>query len=414
MTLRAAHALPAIAALAAACASSGPTPSRPGPSTTRPVTPGPVTPGPVTPPPIEFALSPVSFADIPGWATTDHAPALAAFQRQCASWRQRSPEASVSGGRYGGVVREWLPACDAAVTIQPGQERWFFETYFSPASVSGPGEAKLTAYFEPIVPASRTLAPGFTEPFLSRPADMVTVDLGAFAEAHDNETLRGAPRSLTGRVNGARVEPYPKRESIAPAPDQVIAWAHPADVYSIQVQGSGRLRFPDGTEARAAFAAQNGYRWNSALGALRTAGHLASVTWDSFRAWLDSNPQAAKSTLDADPSYVFFQEEPVLDYSAGPRGAANVPLTPAGSMAIDPAFHPYGAVIFVDGTHGQNNTFRRLMVAQDTGGAIQGPVRGDVFWGAGEPALALAGGMQQPGRYWLLLPATVAERLTPQ
>ncbi len=416
MTLRAAHALPAIAALLFAACASSTTPARPrppGPVTPGPVTPGVIPPGPVIPPPIPFELRAASFGDMPGWDQIDHAPALAAFKRQCASWRNRSPGAPLSQGQYGGVVRDWLPACDAATTIQPGQERWFFESYFTPSMVSGPGDAKLTAYFEPVIPASRAQAPGFTEPLLSRPADMVTVDLGAFAEAHDNETLRGAPRSLTGRMNGDRVEPYPRRESIAPAPGQVIAWAHPADVYNIQVQGSGRLRFQDGTEARAAFAAQNGYRWNSALGALRSAGQLAVATWDTFRTWLDTNPQAAKSALNADPSYVFFQEEPVTDYAAGPRGAANIPLTPAGSMAVDPAFHPYGAVIFVDGTHGQNTSFRRLVVAQDTGGAIRrGPLRGDVFIGTGDEARAYAEQMNAPARWWTLLPRQFSQQIS--
>ena len=325
----------------AACASSRPAPvvaggTRPGPVVTRP----PITPGPMTPAPADFTMTPVAFDSVPGWARADMAPALQAFKRQCDSWRLRAPDAPLSGGRYGGRVGDWFNACNASLTIQPGQERWFFEGYFDPQYVLGPGEARLTSYFEPVIQASREWSPQFTEPLLKRPSDMITVDLGAFAEAYDNEALRGAPRSLNGRINGDRIVPYPKREAITPYLGQIIGYAHPADVYNLQVQGSGRLQFADGTQARAQFSAQNGYKWNSALGALRNSGRLQSPTWTNFRTWLDTNPAEQKSALNADPSYVFFQEETITDFAAGPKGAANVPLTPLGSIAVDPAYHP--------------------------------------------------------------------------
>jgi membrane-bound lytic murein transglycosylase A len=388
--------LAAFAALGA-CASNPTTSPRPGIAR-----PGPAKP--VTPPPAPFALTAASFADIPGWAQADMAPALLAFRRQCASWRRRAPTAMTSGGKYGGPVGDWFPACDAAETIQPGQERWFFESYFQPSLVSGAGEQRLTSYFEPVIEARRALEPGYTEPLLRRPNDMLTVDLGAFADAYDSDALRGAPRSLTGKLVGDRIEPYPKRGAITAAPDQIIAWANPADVYNLQVQGSGRMRFPDGSEARAQFAAQNGYKWNSALGALRSAGRLATATWAGFRQYLDANPSETTPTLNADPSYVFFQEETISDFTAGPKGAAGVPLTAMGSLAVDPAYHPYGAVIFVDGVY-DGYAFQRLMVAQDTGGAIRrGPQRGDVFAGSGPEAGAFAEKMNGPARWWTLLP----------
>jgi len=396
-------------ALAVTACASSPSPApirRPG-VVTRPTQP-PVQP-PTQPPVTDFTLTPVRFSDIPGWAQTDAAPALTAFKRQCAAWKLRTPDAALSGGRYGGPVGNWFNACDAAETIQPGQERWFFENYFDPAMVSGGGEQKITSYFEPIIQASRTWSPPFTEPLLSRPSDMVTVDLGAFAEAFDSDALRGAPRTLNGKQNGNRIEPYPKREQITPYQGQIIGYAHPADVYNLQVQGSGRLHFVDGTESRAQFSAQNGYKWNSALGALRNSGRLTTPTWSGFRQWLDSNPGEQKQALNADPSYVFFQEEAVTDYTAGPKGAAGVPLTPMGSIAVDPAFHPYGAVVFVDGTY-DGYAFQRLLVAQDTGGAIRrGPQRGDVFAGVGPEAGAYAEKMNTPARWWTLLPKQLSQ-----
>lgn len=359
------------------------------------------------PPEAPFALTPTRFEALPGWAGADLAPALLAFRRSCDGRRARAGDAALpGGGRYGGVVADWAPACAAAQSVAAGGERAFFETHFAPHAVAGPGEARLTAYYEPIIEARRAPEGVFTAPLLTRPADMVSVDLAAFAEAYDNETLRGAPRALTGQLAGNQVRPYPRRGDIAPAPGQAFAYAHPVDVYNLQIQGSGRIAFPDGVQARAAFAAQNGFRWRSALGALRDAGELeAPLTWARFRAWSDARgPQATQAALNADPSFVFFQEEPIGDPSAGARGAANVPLTPLGSIAVDPAYHPYGAIVFVDGVY-EDRPFRRLLVAQDTGGAIRrGPLRGDVFFGAGAEAGQGAERMNAPARWWTLLP----------
>ncbi len=356
-----------------------------------------------------FALQPARFADIPEWQSVDLAPALLAFRRSCEGRRARAADAALpGGGRYGGTVGDWAPACAAAQSVAPGGERAFFEANFTPHVVRGEGEARLTAYYEPIIQARRTPDATFSAPLLRRPSDMVSIDLAAFAEAYDNETLRGAPRALTGQLVGTNVRPYPQRGAINPAPEQAFAWAHPVDVYNLQIQGSGRIAFPDGTNARAAYAAQNGYRWRSALGALRDSGELPSASWASFRAWSDQRgAEATRQALSADPSYVFFQEETIDDPSAGPRGAAGVPLTALGSIAVDPAFHPYGAIVFVDGQY-DGQPFRRLLVAQDTGGAIRrGPMRGDVFFGSGPEAGQQAERMNAPARWWTLLPRGV-------
>ncbi len=361
---------------------------------------------PERPAEVDFALQPAAFADLPGWRDADLAPALTAFRRSCEGRRLRDPGAALpGGGRYGGTVADWAAACAAATSVAPGGERAFFEAHFIPHQVRSSGEARLTAYYEPIVEARRVPEGMFSEPLLRRPSDMVTVDVAAFAEAYDSDALRGAPRRLTGQINGTEVRPYPQRGEIAPYQGQAFAYAHPVDVYNLQIQGSGRIAFPDGTQARAAYAAQNGYRWRSALGALRDSGELENASWASFKAWSDARGlEATRRALSADPSYVFFQEEPIEDPNAGPRGAAGVSLTPMGSIAVDPAYHPYGAVVFVDGTYG-GAPFRRLLVAQDTGGAIRrGPLRGDVFWGAGPEAGRAAERMNAPARWWTLTP----------
>ena len=378
-----------------ACASTG---ERQGPGPTETT----------TEPAVEFALQPARFDDIPDWTRVDLAPALLAFRRACDGRRQRDPNAGLpGGGRYGGTVADWQPACSAAQSVAPGGERAFFEANFIPNFVRGTGQARLTGYYEPIIEARRAPDSVYSAPLVRRPGDMVTVDVAAFAEAYDDEPLRGARRSLTGQLVGTQVRPYPKREEINPSSDQAFAWAHPVDVYNLQIQGSGRIAFPDGTQSRAAFAAQNGYRWNSALAALRNSGQLeGGATWSNFRTWSDRNGAAAtQAALNADPSYVFFQEERIDDPAAGPRGAAGVPLTPMGSIAVDPAFHPYGALVFVDGDY-DGQPFRHLLVAQDTGGAIRrGPLRGDVFFGSGSEAGRAAERMNsQSPRWWTLTP----------
>lgn len=385
-----------VAGFALAACATAPERERPG----EPETPG-----------VPFALTPARFSELPSWADADLAPALLAFRRACDGRARRDPGASLlGGGRYGGTVADWAPACAAAAGVAPGGERAFFEAHFTPHVVRGEGEARLTAYYEPIIEARRTPDAYFSAPLLLRPSDMVTVDIAAFAEAYDNEALRGAPRRLTGRIEGTTIIPYPRRAEITPYAGQAFAYAHPIDVYNLQIQGSGRLAFPDGTQIRAAFAAQNGYRWRSALGALRDSGRLqGGATWANFRAWADANGRdATREALNADPSYVFFQEEAIEDPGAGPRGAAGVPLTPLGSIAVDPAYHPYGAVVFVDGAY-DGAPFRRLFVAQDTGGAIRrGPLRGDVFFGSGAEAGRAAEQMNAPARWWTLLPRGMA------
>lgn len=364
---------------------------------------------PVTPiaPQAEFALEPARFEDLPGWSASDLAPALVSFRRSCAGRSQRASDQPLpGGGRYGGATGDWAPACAAADSVAVGGERTFFEAHFAPFAVRGPGEARLTAYYEPMIEARRVAEGAFTEPLLRRPNDMVSVDVAAFAEAYDDATLRGAPRRLTGQLIGDQVRPYPRRGELNPQAAQTFAYAHPVDVYNLQVQGSGRLAFPDGSSVRAAYAAQNGYRWNSALGALRNSGQLQGpATWANFKSWSDARGgEATRAALAADPSYVFFSEEPIEDPSAGPRGAAGVPLTPLGSIAIDPAYHPYGAVVYVDGVF-NGAPFQRLLSAQDTGGAIRrGPLRGDVFFGAGREAGAAAEAMNAPAHWWTLLP----------
>ena len=420
----------AVAALATACATT--------PKPTAPTAPAkPSAEAPV------FTLQPVTFAALPGWASGDHAPALTAFRQSCAAQARRPTDQPL--GRfapYGGKVADWAPVCAAASAVAPGDARSFFERWFIPNAVVARADqmSRLTGYYEPVIQARRTPQPGFTEPFLPRPADLVSIDLAAFDEQQNlataitEDVIKGiandVPDALEptiqsklderltrrfrtpvwGRLAGGRVEPYPPRAALNVTTQPALAYAHPSDVYDVQVQGSARVQFEDGAQMRMAYNSQNGWRWNSIYGQLRTRGDIAAANKRTVRAWMDGqSPEAVRAALDLDPSYVFFASEPIGDVTLGPKGAQGMPLTPLGSVAVDPQAHPYGALLFADATMADGAPFQRLLVAQDTGGAIRrGPLRGDVFFGTGDAAGAAAEKMNAAVRFWTLLPNPAA------
>lgn len=400
--IRNALTLTSVLALLAACASgperrepsTGGETARPDTSGSRPpqTTPPKTTPpaGSTAQPPAEptMALQHAAFSDLPGWDRAAGAEGLAAFRRHCAVWERRGDYKAV----YAGVAVDWRAACTAAATTAPEDARAFWEANFNPwRIVSTGGEAKLTSYYAPRLEARRAPEPGFTEPLRTRPSDMLTVDLDAFEQRLGASWAAAAPSSVVGRLEGSRIVPYLDRAGISARDRTGFSYLHPADAYNLQVQGSARLRYPDGAETCVGFAAQNGYRWRSALGALNTAGKLTpnpNGLWAAMRDYFDRNPGEVTAALNADPSYVFFQEDASLD--ACPRGSSGVIVTDRGSLAIDPKYHAYGTPLFVSAP-AAGELFPRVVVAQDTGGAIRrGPLRGDFFAGIGAEAGAVA------------------------
>ena len=399
-----------------------------------------------------FVLRPASFADLPGWAGGDHTPALIAFRQSCTALTRR-PDDQAFGrfAPYGGKVSDWRGVCAeaASVAVSPDAAKAFFERAFVPQFVEARPDqmSKLTGYYEPIVQARRSFQPGFSEPFLPRPTDLVSIDMAAFDEEQklsdaiaedvtkglsndvpqelrpaiqatlDDRLTRRFRTPVWGQISadGRSVKPFPRRSDIKVQNRAALAYAHPADVYDTQVQGSARVQFEDGAQMRMAYDSQNGWRWNSIFGQLRARGDIQVANKRGVKTWMDTQtPEAVRAAMDLDPSYVFFRLEPIGDPSLGPKGAQGVPLTPLGSMAVDPVAHPYGGLIYVDGAGpnaaGAQAPFQRLMAAQDTGGAIRrGPLRGDVFFGTGDGALALAEKMNAPARFWTLLPRALAE-----
>lgn len=388
--------------------------------------------GPVAPTGPIFQLRPVTFAQLPGWAESDPAPALAAFKRSCSAQTRREDTAALGrSAAYGGTVADWRAPCAAAQSATDA--RAFFEANFTPQEVVPRSDQlnKVTGYYEPVIQARRTPSPGFEEPFIQRPADLVQIDLAQFDEAADisqqitDDVMKGiAPiladdveartsqalserlqrrfkTGIWGRLTADRkVVPVPKRGEIDLA-SGVLGYARACDVYDVQVQGSARVQFEDGAQMRMAYAAQNGWKWNSLYPQFRDRG-AAAANKQAVCDYLGAQtPEARRAAMNLDPSYVFFQLEPIRDPTGGPNGAQGVPLTGLGSIAVDPSVHPYGALLFVSAENG----LRRLLVAQDTGGAIRrGPVRGDVFFGTGDEAGAAASQQNAPAKFYTLLP----------
>jgi membrane-bound lytic murein transglycosylase A len=352
-------------------------------------------------------LTHARFSDLQGWNTADPRAALAAFVRSCSVMTAAPPQTPV--GAYAGTVADWRPACDAAAKADANAARDFFEQYFAPMAVGG--DALFTGYYEPELHASLARHGRYQTPVLSLPDDLVTVDLGRFGDKFKGE-------HITGRVESRRFVPYPTREAIDEEPPRtakILFYADdPVAVFFLHIQGSGRVTFDDGTTQRVAYAGQNG-RPYTAIGRTLIAQHQLTrerTSLQTIRAWLLAHPDRARAVMESDASYVFFKLVPVGDAALGAVGSEGVALTPEASIAVDAKAHPLGAPFFVTTTMPDGRTkLDRVLVAQDTGGAIAGPARADIFFGYGARAEALAGEMKQTGRLYVLLPKPVAERI---
>jgi membrane-bound lytic murein transglycosylase A len=299
-------------------------------------------------------------------------------------------------------------ACDAAAAIPALDEtaaRRFFEAEFEPFAVSasdGRHEGLVTGYYEPVLAGSRTRNEADRYPVYGRPDDLVTVDL-----ASQYPELRRF--RLRGRIEGRRLVPYWSRAEIdggdAGFSAPVIAWvADPVELFFLQIQGSGQIRLASGERLRVGYADQNGYPYRSLGRALIDQGELQpeQASMQGIKAWAFAHPDRLQQALNANPSYVFFRERAA---EGDPVGTLGAPLSAGYALAVDARFLPLGAPVYLATTFPLSATpLERLVMAQDTGGAIRGPLRADFYWGSGEEAGALAGRMRQPGRLWLLWP----------
>lgn len=382
---------------------------------------------PAAPPPEpELVLDAAAFGDLPGWEEDDLAEALPALLASCRVLARRPLDEPVGPDALAGTAGDWREPCADASRLRGAGTpavRAFLEASFRPWAVSNRGEREglFTGYYEPSLRGSRRRHGPFQTPLHSRPPELVEVELGEF-----REDLVG--RRIAGVVEGGRLLPFHDRDAIDRGAlggrELEIVWVDdPVDAFFLQVQGSGRVVLPDGTELRLGYSAQNGHPYTAIGRELVDRGEmtLEEVSLQTIRAWLATHPEEAAEVMAVNASYVFFRR---LE-GPGPLGSLGVALTPGRSLAVDRTFLPLGAPLWLDaeaplvpdevpdqvpeGAEAPVGAapLRRLMVAQDTGGAIRGPVRGDVFWGPGDRAEVLAGHMKHPGRLWLLLPRTV-------
>jgi membrane-bound lytic murein transglycosylase A len=362
-----------------------------------------------------LVLEPAGFADLPGWREDEVEKAVPALLRSCERIVALEDGSAIDDEPFAGTARDWKTACAAAAALPPGNRaaaRTFFETHFRPwAGRNNRNPLGLfTGYYEPLLHGSRRKSERYNVPLYARPPELVMVDLGRF-----RKELQG--QRIAGKVADGALLPFPDRREIEEGAIEgrklEIVWVDdPVAAFFLHIQGSGRVRLAEGGELRLGYAAQNGHPYTAIGKDLIARGALTAenVSLQTIRDWLKAHPDEAADVMRKNTSYVFFQ---VLE-GEGPLGAEGIPLTPGRSLAVDRSYLPLGVPIWLAGgmpspKEGEpDRKLRRLLVAQDTGGAIRGPVRGDVFWGFGEEAEAVAGRMKHRGKIWLLLPKTVA------
>ncbi|GEP08291.1 murein transglycosylase A [Methylobacterium gnaphalii] len=366
--------------------------------------------------PIRFAdavLEPVPLSSLAGFATDDHAAALDAFRLTCAA-----PLAALGQpAAVRGSTTDLAAACDAARNVPRENARSFFESAFTAYRVTRPtrvieSERRagfLTGYFEPELAASLVPGPDFTAAALARPDDLVAIEPGQTPPGLD-PALRFARRTPTG------FEPYPDRAAIEDGAlgdrARPMLWLRdPVDLFVLQVQGSGRVRLPDGRSLRLRYDGKNGRPYSSVVKTIVTEGHLPleGLTLARWAGWLRAHPAEARRLMRTNAAYVFFKLEEATDVALGPPGGAGVPLTPGRSLAVDATLWRYGLPFWLDGQLSPDASQRgRLVVAQDTGSAIVGPARGDLYLGTGDAAGAAAGNLRHAISFVVLLPKPAA------
>ena len=350
-------------------------------------------PTPTAEPPIIEIFEQAKWYDtLAHWQSADVQPALTSFKRSCASFSKADPLAPLNPnlpeyGRYD----DWQPACDEALFVGTGSyaARKFFEDEFEPTFIStAEGETGLlTGYYEPEISVRKIPDTIYSEAILAKPKDNATLKLA--------------------------------RADITPFSSRVIAYGKPIDVFFMQVQGSGRLKFNDGTSIRAAYAGNNGFTYKSIGKILVDRGEmtLEQASKQSISDWMErSGPEKTRALMNENPRYIFFAEQAIAA-GEGPRGGMRVPLTDFGSIAVDQRYHPYGSLVWLETTLPQYGGDYRgretglLVSVQDTGNAIRGPLRGDLFFGSGDEAGNKAGVMKHPVKWTILVPKALAAKL---
>lgn len=385
----------AIALTLAACTTSAPESSRVAPPTAPIISVPPTGKAPEV-------LKSASYAVLPGWDKDDLREAWPALLASCDVLIKKA---------------DWREACLVAREVDASKldaVRLFFETFFEPHQVVNPDggdNGLVTGYYEPLLRGARQRGGAYQTPLFRAPEDLLTIDLASVYPELKNMRLRG-------RLVGNKIVPYSSRTEITQpnglAGKELLWVDDPIEAFFLQVQGSGRVQLAESKEVvRVAYADQNGFPYKSIGRYLIDKGELKpeQASMQGIKTWVAANPARQQELLNFNPSYVFFKEEKLLDPKVGPKGAFGVPLSAQRSIAIDAQYLPLGAPVFLATTQPNSDLpLQRLMLAQDTGGAIRGAVRADFFWGFGAEASDKAGKMKQRGLMWVLLPKQIPAR----
>ena len=358
-----------------------------------------------------YRLKKTTFGSLTGWKSDNHADAFTAFRRSC-----EHKAGTTHKKRYHGLAAICRDVLRGPSKLTRVDARRFFEQRFDPYLIIAGGSSKglFTGYYEPEYDGALEKSPDYGVPILSAPDNLIDLP--------GKKRPKGFPRHLTSALKMKKgLKPVPTRKQIEngalKALVQPIAWlADPVDAFFLHIQGSGRVRLPDGNTIRLAFAGRNGHPYSSIGRRLQKTGILKKnqLSMQSVQGWLRRNPVKARKVLHSNKSYIFFRQI-YLDKTLGPVGGQGVPLTAGRSLAIDRRFHRYGLPVWVDtrvpDEKGRKfEKFRRVMIAQDTGSAIKGPIRGDIFFGTGKQAGAVAGRVKERGRMHVLLPKPLGKR----
>ena len=361
---------------------------------------------------------PVTFNQLPGWKSADLKKSLMTFQTSCGAFVKQNPEQVVGTDHIDLRVKDWQPACKAALNINPVTEKsakLFFQEWFAPVEffdkATGPG--LFTGYYVPAIKGSYTKSKEFSVPLYETPDDLISADLGTFFNDLKN-------RKLIGRLVNKKIVPYYTREQINNGAlkdkAKVLAWINsPIDRLFLEIQGSGVIELENGESISVGYDAQNGMPYTAIAGVLIRKGVMTkhNASMQGIKNYLNKNPKELHEVINQNKSFVFFRK-----MSQGVAlGSQGVSLTPGYSLAIDRDWIPMGTPLWLNTTRpdgaqpDKSKPMQRLMIAQDTGGAIRGKIRGDVFWGGGDRATLIAGHMKNSGHYWLLLPRHTISRL---
>jgi len=368
--------------------------------------------------PAKLTFREVDFKYLPGWEQAQLTKSLVTFQTSCKAFVKQDPELVVGTQHIDLQAKDWQPACQAALLLDKPDEktaRLFFQTWFSPVEFydNKPVQGLFTGYFMPLLKGSLTKTKKYHVPLYELPDNIVSIDLGMFfAELKNRKTY--------GRLVGNKIYPFYTRAQINKGAikdhAKVLVWLDsPIDRLFLEIQGSGIVEFEDGKRMYVGYNGQNGQPYTPIAGVLIKKGVMTkhNASMQAIKRYLEAHPKQMDTVINQNKSFVFFRKLN-LDAALGSQGVA---LTPGYSLAIDRQWIPMGAPLWLCTTRpdskkpDENKPMQRLMIAQDTGGAIKGKVRGDVFWGGGEKATLIAGHMKNEGHYWLLLPKHAVPRL---